>query len=93
MASRAVLEGIHAHTGMRAFANVTLGPRRRKTEQAPVWLSSGPRSVLSKPITIIHSSNQYHTDSWQSVLAQHTLLPLSLTGKATEKAKKQNEYS
>lgn len=31
-----VSEGIHAHRGMQAFANVTLGPYRWKTEQAPV---------------------------------------------------------
>lgn len=81
-----VSEGTHAYGGMQAFANVTLGPYRRKTEQAPVWLSSGPRSRLSKPIIIIHSRDQYLTASWQGVLVQHT--PLSLIVFTSKKKKK-----
>lgn len=68
----------------QAFINVTLGPYRWK--QAPVWLSSGPRSELSKPITIIHSCNQYLTASWQSVLAQHTHLCWTEKSKRNQRA-------
>ena len=79
-----VSEGIHAHRGMQAFANVTLGPYRWKMEQAPVWLSSGPHSGLSKLIIVIHSCDQYLTASWQTVLAQHT--PSSVfTGKKSHR--------
>ena len=68
---------------MQTFTNVTLGIYRRKTERAPVWLRSDPRSGLSKLIIVIHSWNQYLTASWQSALAQHTPLSLfPLTGKS-----------
>lgn len=85
-ALKPVSEGIHAHKGMRAFASVTLGPYRWKTEQSPIWLSSGPCSGLSKLIIIIHSCDQYLTASWQSVLAQHTTSSV-FTGKSHIKIK------
>lgn len=80
-ALKPVSESIHAHGMMQSFTNMALGPYRRKTEQALVWLSSGPHSGLSKTIIFIHSCNQYLTASWQSVLVQHTpvyFVPLTI---------------
>ena len=87
-ASQPMSEGTHAYEGKQAFANVTLGPYRRKTEQAPVWLRSGPHSGLSKPIIVIHSCDQYLTASWQGVLVQHTPLSYSLNQKKPKERKR-----
>lgn len=63
-----VLERIHVHRGLQAFAGMTLSRYKHTTVWAPVWLSSGPRSNLSKPITVTHSCNQYLIAPWQRVL-------------------------
>lgn len=62
------LERIHVHRGLQAFAGLTLSRYKQTTVEAPVCLSSGPRSSLSKPITVTHSWNQYLTHPWQSEL-------------------------
>lgn len=52
---------IHVHRRLQAFASMTLSRYEQTMAQAPVWLSSGPHSSLSKSITVIHSCNQYLT--------------------------------